>query len=167
MANSLITQMRLKELFNYCADTGIFTRKIAVGRHGRHKKGTLAGTKSRSGYRVISINSRRYMAHKLAWLYVYGELPKNDIDHINRIKHDNRISNLRLASRSQNMQNVAKHKHNSSGQKGVSWMPSRNKWRAYINYNYKQLHIGTFDTFEDAVAAYKSMAIKVHDFIPQ
>ena len=166
MENDSQIQKRVKELFYYDENTGIFTRKIATGRHGRHKKGLVAGAKNNRGYVILSIDSKRYVAHKIAWLYVYGYIPKQDLDHINRVKNDNRIANLRLATRSENMQNVVRNKKNTSTQKGVSWMPQRKKWRAYINKDYKQIYIGLFDSFEEAVSAYKEAQKKIHSFIP-
>ena len=153
MENNLITQQKLKELFIYDPESGIFARRIATGRHGRHKVGTKAGTSQNYGYVVIHVDGRRYVAHRLAWMYMYGEWPSTDLDHINNVKNDNRIANLRLATRKQNMQNVLSHKHNTSGFKGVSWHMPRSKWRAYIFCNYRQIHLGLFDTKEDAAAA--------------
>jgi hypothetical protein len=153
MENKLPTQQRIQELFVYDAETGVFTRRVATGRHGCHRAGTKAGTRERRGYIMIGIDSQRHMAHRLAWLYVYGEFPKTDIDHINNIKDDNRIVNLRLVTRKQNMQNVLAHKHNTSGFKGVSWHKPKNKWRAYIFVDYKQLYLGLFETKEAAAAA--------------
>ena len=156
MENNLVTVERLKSLFDYDRRTGVFTRRVAVGRHNCHSVARKVGTKQNYGYIVVSIDSRRYVAHRLAWLYVYGVWPLGDIDHINGDKSDNRIANLRLATRAQNMQNVAKHAHNKSGAKGVSWSAQRNKWRAYIFVNYKQLHLGLFNTFGGAVRARKT-----------
>lgn len=151
----MITQQRLKQLFNYDETTGVFTRRVAVGRHGCHKAGAIAGTKTSRGYIVIGFDDQRCMAHRLAWLYVHGVLPTTDLDHINRNKSDNRISNLRLVNRSQNMHNVNLRKHNSSGYNGVSWHKPRKKWRAYIFIDYRQKHLGLFNTVEDAIAARK------------
>ena len=153
MANNLVPVERLRSLFDYDPHTGVFTRRVAVGRHGCHRALRKAGTKQNYGYIVIAVDHRRYVAHRLAWLYVYGVWPNNDVDHINGDKGDNRIVNLRLATRSQNMQNVVKHKHNKSGAKGVSWMNTRSKWRAYIFVNYKQIHLGLFSSFTSAVKA--------------
>ena len=153
MGNSVLTQERLKQLFVYDRDIGLFTRRIAVGRHGCHTAGTIAGTRQNKGYLVISIDGRRYVAHRLAWLYEYGVWPTTDLDHVNENKSDNRIFNLRLVTRAQNMQNVTKHKHNTSGCKGVSWLRDRAKWRAYIFNGYKQTHLGLYASFNDAVKA--------------
>lgn len=158
----MITQKRLRELFLYDAETGIFTRRVSVGRHGRHKAHVVAGTRQNHGYVVMCVDGRRYMAHRLAWLYMYGEWPSCDIDHLNGVRNDNRLANLRLATRAQNMQNVRHHKHNTSGYKGVSWMPSRRKWRAYIFVDYKQRHIGLYDTPQEAHVARKKEEQKLH-----
>jgi hypothetical protein len=158
----VVTQERLKELFAYDALTGLFIRRKAVGRHGRHKALSIAGTRQNHGYTVLNIDGRRYMAHRLAWLYFYGRWPDGDLDHINEVKDDNRISNLREATRAQNMQNVRRHKHNTSGYKGVSWMPDRHKWRAYIFVNYKQQHIGLYNSPEEARDARRSAETRLH-----
>ena len=158
----MITQARLTKLFCYDAATGVFTRRIAAGRHGCHMAGQIAGTLQNCGYLVITIDRRRYMAHRLAWLYVYGVFPKNSLDHINRNKLDNRIINLREATSKQNMQNVLTHKHNTSGYKGVAWHNQRNRWRAYIFNDYRQIHLGLFDTKEEASAARKKAELQYH-----
>lgn len=149
----MIKHERLVELFIYLRRSGDFIRRISTGRNGCHKAGEYAGTIQNHGYLVISIDKRRYMAHRLAWFYVNGTWPKGDLDHINGDKLDNRISNLREATRKQNMQNVRRHKHNTSGHKGVAWHPQRNKWRAYIFDSYRQIHLGLFDSKEAAFAA--------------
>jgi hypothetical protein len=162
MENNLITQQKLHDLFIYDCDTGVFIRRIATGRNGRHRVGTIAGSIQNTGYIVIYVNGARYVAHRLAWLYMFGEWPLNDLDHINGVKKDNCIKNLRLATRRENMQNVAKHKHNTSGLKGVSWHEPRKKWRAYIFNNYKQIHLGLFDSKDAAFQARKNAEIIYH-----
>lgn len=147
----MLTHERLLDLFIYEPHLGDFVRREAVGRHGCHRAGECAGTVQK--YCMITIDRRRYMAHRLAWFYVYGAWPNGDLDHINGDKLDNRIANLREATRKQNMQNVRQHKHNTSGVKGVAWHSQRNKWRAYIFVDYKQIHLGLFDTKEAAAAA--------------
>lgn len=103
----------------------------------------------------MGVDKTRVMAHRLAWFYTYGRWPTQDIDHINEVKNDNRFCNLREATRAQNMQNVRKHKHNTSGLKGVCWHSQRKRWRAFIFLDRKQKHLGLFDTKEDAYAARK------------
>ena len=158
----MITQARLKELFIYNSETGVFTRRIATGRHGCHIAGKIAGTLQNRGYSVVTADSKRYLAHRLAWLYVKGAWPNGDLDHIDGDKLNNKISNLREATRKQNMQNVKNHKHNTSGFKGVAWHNQRNKWRAYIFDDYRQIHLGLFDSIHAAVEARKQAELIYH-----
>ena len=97
----MLTQSELKELLNYNPQTGIFTRKTHLNKHC--KINDIAGHKTKHGYVTINIKSKIYYAHRLAWLYVHGEMPKNVIDHINRIKHDNSAKNLRWVTASENI----------------------------------------------------------------
>lgn len=159
----MITQERLKELFSYDPETGVFTR--LTNRGTQWKAGQVAGSISH-GYVAISIDGIRYRAHRLAWLYMYGELPIEDLDHINRIRKDNRVSNLRLASRKENMQNQSIKINNKSGHTGVSWWSRDKKWRAGITINYKNINLGYFANIEDAVAAYANAKEKLHTFNP-
>lgn len=139
-------QEELKELIEYNPETGIFTWKKSG-----YKKiaGQLAGSYNRN-YLVLKLNYKRYQAHRLAWLYVYGEMPDGLIDHINGDPSDNRISNLRLANHEQNGYNSKLHKTNTSGIKGVSWCGSRNKWLVQLSVNGKTKNIGRFDDLEFA-----------------
>ena len=134
-------QQRLKELLSYDAETGIFTW---IRRHNN-----VAGATDAYGYIVIRLDKVLYKAHRLAWLYAYGVLPLQNLDHINQIKNDNRIANLREVTQSQNMQNVM-------GIKGISWDKSRKKWCARIKVMYKNIYLGRFTTKEEAIAARKS-----------
>ena len=100
----MITQEYLKSVLYYDKDTGLFTWKIS-NKKGHVKEGKLAGSKDNRGYVKIQINKKDYTAHRLAWFYIYGEWPKQVIDHINRIKFDNRIENLRDVSVLENNKN--------------------------------------------------------------
>jgi hypothetical protein len=162
MENSADFQKRLKTLFVYDPLTGVFTRRIASGRHGCHPAGEACGTINAPGYVIMGVDGCRYVAHRLAWVYVYGRWPVGDLDHINQQKADNRIANLREASRAQNMQNVSLHRHNSSGRKGVCWHKVRAKWRAYIFNGYRQQHLGLFTSFADAVQAREAAEREQH-----
>src|SRR5690606_33911522 len=107
-----LTQARLKQLLDYDPTTGIFTRRVS---RGGMKKGSVAGFTSVKGYTVIGVDGKLYSAHRLAWLYVYGVMPR-EIDHRNRVKTDNSILNLREASRAMNNQNkVVGQKNSRSG----------------------------------------------------
>jgi len=146
----MLTQSRLKELLHYDEETGIFTRKTKIG---RYKLGSISGAKHNKGYVQITIDGENYLAHRLAWFYVYGEFPKNQIDHINRIKTDNSIKNLRDVDASTNHHNIGVRSHNSSGVTGVIWSSRSKKWVAQIILNNKRHHIGTFKTVELAKVA--------------
>ena len=141
----------LKKL-QYDPLTGIFTW-VANGTRGV-KKGDVAGTKNKQGYILLSIAGRRILAHRVAWLFATGNFPVGNIDHINRDKTDNRISNLREATYSQNAQNRAKNIRNTSGFKGVTWHKGDKKWQAAITVSRKCIYLGSFDTAEAAYEAY-------------
>lgn len=114
---SELTQDLLKSLLTYDPDTGVFRRA-----------GKIITTKNTTGYIQISVKGRKYCAHKLAWLYVYGEYVPGDLDHINRIRDDNRIANLRKVTRSENCQNCGVRSDNTSGIPRVSWRSRDRKW---------------------------------------
>ena len=142
----------LKELFRYDPETG-FIYWIAKGK-GKIKK-KPAGSKLFSGYIGICIGSKRIQAHRIAWFLHYGQWPDKQIDHINGIRTDNRIVNLRLATNSENGKNHGKNKNNTSGYQGVYWDKANVKWRAIIKFNNKSISLGRYVLFDDAVKAKK------------
>ena len=152
-ANKLTAEY-LRSILNYDPETGIFTRKVRTS--SRAKVGDVAGSPRGDGYLLIMVCSRKYLAHRLAWLYMYGEWPKDQIDHINRNRSDNRIANLREVTNKQNLQNAGKYSHNTSGHPGVYWHKQGPKWRAQITHNYKDIHLGYFTTLEEALSARKA-----------
>jgi hypothetical protein len=125
--------------------------------------GKEAGTaKDRYGYlqiEIININTR---SHIIAWALHYGLYPSDELDHINGDRADNRIVNLREATRSQNNMNTALAKNNTSGAKGVHFFKVTNKWSSFIKINRKSIHLGYFLTFEEAVDARKKAEIRYH-----
>lgn len=137
-----MTPELLRSRLSYDPATGIFSRN-----KGHAKVGRIA-TK---GYIQISVAGDRYMAHRLAWLYVHGSWPDGQIDHINQDKTDNRIANLRVVSNKQNQENIAKWIKNTSGRRGVRYL--RGNWVAEIKQFKKKVHLGSFDTIIDAVSA--------------
>ena len=155
-----MNQEELKKLFSYSEETGLFTRLVRVSRRG--KVGENAGHLISTGYVKIGIGKKYYLAHRLAWLYVYGHFPKNNIDHINGIKTDNRISNLREATFEENSRNVGITSRNNSGFKGVYFIKKRNKWATRCSVNKKEIYLGSFDTAEEASKAYQQFALKHH-----
>lgn len=153
-------QSLLKELLHYDKDSGEFTWKVSPSPHV--KEGMTAGWVDGAGYITISLFRTSYKAHNLAWLYVNGDWPKDFLDHINRVRSDNRINNLREATRAQNGWNRKFNKNNTSGFKGVSYFKPLRKWRAAIDCNYERIHLGYFDKKEEAGAAYKEAALRLH-----
>jgi len=148
---------RLKELYSYDKDSGVFTRNITV--HYNAKAGDIAGTKTKAGYLLISVDGKQYLAHRLAWLYEYGEFPDDSIDHINHDKADNRIENLREADKTENARNVLLTSANTSGCTGVCWLKDRCRWFAQIKIDGKNKFLGSFVNFSDAVDARKNAEV--------
>lgn len=147
-----LTCERLKRLLDYNPETGVFRWK--VGR-GPKRVGDVAGCLD-NGYVYICIDGHNYLAHRLAWLYQFGFIGEDHIDHSNLKRDDNRISNLRLANHSKNRANSAKQPNNTSGFKGV--VKKANRWRAQITCNNKTRYLGSFATPTEAHAAYLAAA---------
>ena len=143
-----ISQARLLELFEYDRSTGLFKWKVSLS--NRCPAGSTAGTLHTKGYIRISIDRVFYYAHHLAWLYVYGVLPKI-LDHINLNPSDNRIENLRIASMRENQANRGLSKNNTSGVKGVRWESRRKKWVAKFG---RHGYAGAYDDIDEAAEAY-------------
>jgi len=149
----------LKDCYSYDSETGLFTRiKPSQGAH----VGRVCKTKNNNGYILVVLMSQPYLAHRLAWLYVYEEMPKGFIDHINGIKTDNRIDNLREVTNAENIQNQTKpRKDNTTGYLGV-YNADGNKFFARIKANSTIHHLGTFDTAEQASNAYLEAKRRLH-----
>lgn len=148
----------LREALDYNPETGVFVRKATSTFNPKVKPGMVAGSKYTNGYVGIRVGKQRYSAHRLAWFYVYGHWPNGDIDHINMVRDDNRIANLREATVSQNMANISTPKHNSSGYKGVYYDKHNCKWVANIQVDGKRRYLGRFSDKEDAAEAYNNHA---------
>jgi len=160
-----ITIDELRKLFSYNEETGIlywnirdFSKSKFPNKWNSRYVGTEAGAKNHSGHKVLSltINETRYnlRVHRIIWAIVKGYWPKNEIDHINCNPSDNRIINLREANKIQQAGNRGANKNNSSGFKGV-WLDKRyGIWRASIGWNKKKYHLGTFNSPQEAHAAY-------------
>jgi hypothetical protein len=155
------TAEELRELLDYNSETGIFTWKVQRG--SRALVGKEAGCLDTvNGYRSVGIKGVLYSAHRLAWFYVYGIEPKEFLDHINGIKDDNRLSNLREATAVENQWNQGRRSSNTSGYKGVYWNREKQKFMARCQVNGKDNYLGLFPTAEAAHAAYVAFAKEHH-----
>ena len=152
---------RLRELLDYDPETGVFRWKTPI-RGMRVRVGQIAGYIHLRGYRDIYIGKRKYQAHRLVWLYLYGRWPTDQIDHINGVKDDNRRENLREATNIENTQN-ARHarRNNKTKMLGVIATPWKS-FKAEIKVNGKNNYLGTFATAEEAHAAYLSAKRLLH-----
>ena len=155
-----MTQSELKELLDYNSDTGIFTWKVNIAKNV--KVGHIAGNVKDTGYIRIKINKKMYLAHHLAFLYVFNSIPSNMIDHINGNRADNRLCNLREVTNAENQYNSKINSKNNSGYKNVSWNKARNKWIVQLKINGKQKFIGYFDDLEFADLVAQEARNKYH-----
>lgn len=156
---SKITQTELKKILNYDPKTGVFT----WSKNAKRNKGKIAGTTLRDSYIRIKITEVQYMAHRLAWLYMTGNWPKNLIDHINLDRSDNKFANLREANHMQNSHNrLGKKKRGKVKYKGVYEHVKYNKYVAEIMHKGTRMYLGIFDTQEKARDAYVEASQKYH-----
>ena len=152
-----LTQDKLQEALSYDPDTGEFMWKLRSA--DRIKVGDVAGSLKANGYIGIQICGKLYKAHRLAWLYTHGSWPSDQIDHINCVKHDNRINNLREATQSQNLADRPAWR---DGLKGASFNKHANKWHASIQKDGHSSHLGYFTSEEEANCAYAGAARQLH-----
>jgi hypothetical protein len=162
-----LTAEIVRELLDYNPDTGEFVWKHRTENEGNFNarwEGRVAGTKDRKGYITIKIQGKKYAAHRLAWLFTYCEWPVDQVDHINNIRDDNRICNLRQADSFINSQNQkrAQKDNVSSGLLGVSFHKPNKKWLARINYEGRTHLIGCYDCKHKAHEAYLDAKAKHH-----
>ena len=144
-----LTQARLKEVLWYRPETGEFRWRCPTSNTA--KPWMLAGSKTSQGYVTMRIDGVMHKAHRLAWLYMHGSMPDNYIDHINRVRTDNRISNLRPADKTENQWNISTRSDSTSGVRGVSVCADKT-FRVQIRVNKRLLHLGRFKNLEDAKA---------------
>lgn len=169
MRHNLVSIAQLHELLDYNPDTGemrwrarpvgMFKAEHFQRTWNTRQAGKIAFTVSHQGYRRGMIFRRMYLAHVIAWAMHHGSWPAGHIDHINGIRDDNRIANLRDVTRAQNCRNARMKSTNTSGATGV--IQHKGRWRAYIN-----LHLGIFDTIEEATAARKAAEVRIGGYHP-
>jgi hypothetical protein len=168
----MLTQEYLKECFNYDHDTGILRWKVRPQEHFATDRvcksvnskwaGHVAGAISSSGYLIVGVNGKRHLVHRVIWPLVCGKWPEFDIDHINGNRADNRLTNLREATRSENRRNCRIRGDNKSGLKGVGFHKKRGKYRARIKADGITTNLGFFSTPQEAHTAYCTAADKHH-----
>jgi hypothetical protein len=160
-----LTAKYVRSILDYDTETGVLTWKYNPNKplnwNARYS-GKRAGRVTNMGYIRLSINNREYMAHRIIWLINKGCIGDNEIDHINGVKSDNRLCNLRLATRQQNEWNRPGHKNVSSKHKGVFWVARDKRWRAEIVYNGKTQYIGQYECEELASLVYSEHADKLY-----
>lgn len=167
MAAANITLAHLRELLEYFPESGLFIWRVSRGRFGNTcKAGGIAGCLRPNGYIVIEIDGRNYRAHRLAFFYMTGAWPKDQIDHRDTNKANNKWANLREATHAENLQNLRKaHGDNLSCELlGVSWSKHAQKWLAQIQIDGKKQFIGYFHTAETAHVAYLETKRRLHPF---
>ena len=178
MTRESLTQEYLKEALDYDPETGIFRWKERPRHHFKKSaksnayktwnsrwSGKECGRLDTKGYLYVSINYKHYRQHRLAWLYMTGEWPAAQIDHINHMRLDNRFKNLRVVTNTENGRNSRLSKNNTSGISGVRWRKDIKKWSARIMVNKKEISLGSFSSKQEAIEA-RNKANKKYDFHP-
>lgn len=158
----------IRSILDYDPETGVFRWKhrtdvSSKGGWNRKYAGKITGCLDKStGYVVIIINYKKYYAHILAWVFVTGEWPDNEIDHKDKVRSNNIFLNLRPATNSQQRMNSKLRSDNTSGIKGVSWRKDTKKWCVQIWVNNKKYNKGSYSTIEEAKAVYEEAAKQFH-----
>ena len=157
----MITQAQLKEVLHYCPETGVFT--WLIGRPGR-RKGSEAGCVNRGkhsgkSYRHVGVHNRDYLAHRLAFLYMTGDFPEDQVDHMDGNGLNNAWSNLRAVTGAENSKNIRKCANNTSGTTGVYWDRRKRKWQVKIKLPGLYKSLGYFHNKEEAIAARKAAEV--------
>jgi hypothetical protein len=153
----MLTQEFVRSLFDYDPEGYLVWRE---DRNNNKVKGLRAGCLNGKGYFKVRVNGKKHYVHRLIYLWHTGLLPEL-VDHVNGTSHDNRIENLRAATRSQNKRNSVKHKSLTSRWKGVCWITRNKKWQATIRKNGKYIYIGLFASEIDAALAYNKAATEL------
>lgn len=156
LKESMINQEEVKKAFYYDGENLVWKIRSA---HRIHI-GDIAGTVNKMGYISIKFYNEYYYAHRLIWLYVYGEFPPKQIDHINGNSGDNRVENLRCVSQAENTKNRMISRNNTSGVMGVSWCKAANKYQTYIDVDGKRKPLGLFKSIIEASKVRREAEIK-------
>jgi hypothetical protein len=152
-----VTQDAVRQLLDYDQESGELKW---TGAARNQPKGQRAGGVGVRGYRLISILGKRYPEHRVIFLWMTGKFPAFDVDHVNRDKADNRWENLRPATRAENLHNLGRRSGNTSGKRGVWWHAKSSRWTAQIRVNGRRVHLGLFESVDQASDAYEAAAIR-------
>lgn len=152
----MISQDKLKEFLDYDPDTGELTWKKKPSK--KVAKNSRAGSLSKDGYRHVIFSGKKYPEHRLIWFYVHGEFPKEQIDHINHKRDDNRLCNLREVTHSENARNRTKNKSSKVQEVGIWFCKKRQRYIAEITLNQKKVYQRSFENIDDAIQARKEKA---------
>lgn len=156
-----LTADQVRSLFNYDALTGDFSWKT-LPRNSKSKK-LIVGIKESLGYLRVKILGKKYTLHRVIWLWVYGSWPDEEVDHVNGIRDDNRLDNLRQSNRTMNNQNRHyAHSNNKLGLMGVYWNKQSSLYRASIQVNNHKIHLGSFRDPHQAHEAYLDAKRQIH-----
>jgi hypothetical protein len=162
-----------RDLLNYDPETGVLTWRLREGsktfnaRFANKPAGCRALSTTSGWYLQVGVLGKLYLAHRLAWLIVHGSWPKADLDHKDGDGTNNRLSNLREATRFENNQNRAISSRNTSGLPGATFCKHAKRWKAQISFQGQNKTLGYFDTAEDAGAAYRQAKARLHTFNPE
>lgn len=161
----------VRECFEYSPDTGELVWRRRPLHHFKSPRGewqwnaryagTVAGSTHSGGYVQVVVNKKKLFAHRIAWVFISGSWPTDEIDHINGDKSDNRKDNLRAATHSENGRNKKISSRNTSGAKGVHWFDRTQKWSAHLNIGGRQTTLGYFDTIAEAAESVRA-AREIH-----
>ncbi|AGH57561.1 hypothetical protein PYDG_00029 [Pseudoalteromonas phage pYD6-A] len=154
-----MSQDMLHKFYHYDPDTGLVTNRLPTK---QCKVGDIVGFNHSGGYLGFSHCNKQYLLHRIIWLYMTGEFPEQ-VDHIDHNRTNNKWNNLRNVDNTTNSKNCSRNSNSSTGVNGVSKISATGKYRAYINDNRKQIHLGVFDSIEEAKAA-RTKADLEHDF---
>ena len=155
-----ILHSRITKVLHYSIITGEFTWLVRASI--RVKVGNTAGYVDRAGYHRVGVDGYNFLAHRLAFFYIEGVWPTNEIDHVDRCRTNNTWVNLREATRSENMFNVGKRKNNTSGVKGVYWNKEKHKFQAQATVRGKQVYLGRYDSLDAAKQAFEKYVTPIH-----
>lgn len=155
----MLTQAELQEYLHYDTDTGIFT--WIKKPNNKILKGSRAGSLNKAGYRNIDLLGKKYVAHRLAWLYVHGNFPDGIIDHINHERDDNRLCNLREVSHAENMRNRIRNSNTRVDEAGIWWCKRRKRYIAEITLNRKKVYQKSFTDIDEAINQRKAKLLEL------